>query len=429
MKKSILALALALCLLASGCAATPTNANPPESTPQSAPASAPQGEAEPPQTAADQTSLDGEYRAMWVSYLEWEQFDFSSEAAFAAGAEAMMQNSADLGLNVIIVQVRPFADALYLSGYFPWSHLCTGTQGQSPGFDPLRILVDSAHAHGLQIEAWINPYRIRQNQSRPGTLAENNLINTHPEWVKYLPGGETTDSQPAYLDPSSAEARTYIVAGVLEIVQSYDVDGIHFDDYFYPTTDPSFDAEEYAAQGGGLSLAEWRRANVNALVTQTYAAIKAYNPSLRFGISPQGNMDNNYNGQYSDVSLWMSTPGYLDYVLPQLYWGYGYTLQNGAQTYAYENIAAAWADLPRAPSVSLYFGLGAYRIGAGDGGQNANQQTQWETGENLAKMVQDSRTLGADGYVLYRYDNLFNNAEYPALAAAECAAIAAANAE
>ena len=104
-----------------------------------------------------------EYRAMWVSYLEWQQFDFSSAEAFRAGAEEMMANCADLGLNTVIAQVRPFADALYPSQYFPWSHLCTGTQGQDPGFDPLAILIETAHAQGLELEAWLNPYRVQLN--------------------------------------------------------------------------------------------------------------------------------------------------------------------------------------------------------------------------------------------------------------------------
>ena len=121
-----------------------------------------------------------------------------------------------------------------------------------------------------------------------------------------------------------------VVQGVTEIVQNYDVDGIQFDDYFYPTTDEAFDTESYARYGGGQDLAEWRRANVNTLVQKVYAAVKAVKPEAVFGISPQGNNDNNYSQQYSDVALWLSTPGYVDYIMPQVYWGYNYTLQNGS---------------------------------------------------------------------------------------------------
>lgn len=361
-----------------------------------------------------------EYRAMWVSYLEWQQFDFSSAEAFRAGAEEMMANCADLGLNTVIAQVRPFADALYPSQYFPWSHLCTGTQGQDPGFDPLAILIETAHAQGLELEAWLNPYRVQLSASMPGQLAENNPAVTSPELVKQAGEG-------LYFDPSSETVRQLIVDGVTEIVTNYEVDGIHFDDYFYPTTEASFDEAEYAASGSSLSLEDWRRDNVNQLVKAVYDAIKSEKPEVRFGISPQGNMDNNYNGQYSDVALWLSTPGYVDYILPQLYWGYGYTTSGGQTRFGFENITKEWAALERAEGVSLYFGLGAYRIGDGDGGNYDNAVTQWQSGRNLADMIATGREVGADGYVLYRYDFLFHNSTWADLAASECAAIRAEN--
>ena len=419
------ALAAALALLCAGCGA-PASSGGASSMPASSggAASAPVSSAPAPSSApAQETGTLGEYRAMWVSYLEWESFDFSSEAAFAADVDEMMANCADMGLNVVIAQVRPFADALYPSELFPWSHLCTGVQGQDPGFDPLAILVESAHSHGLELEAWLNPYRVRLNATRPaGELAADNPAVLHPEWVKEVDGG-------LYLDPSLPAVRQLITDGVLEILRNYDVDGIHFDDYFYPTTDPSFDEAEYAASSSGLSLEEWRRENVNQLMRQVYAAVKAEKPAVRFGVSPQGNMDNNYNSQYSDVSLWMAEGGYVDYVLPQLYWGYGYTTGSGSTRYAFENISAEWAALERAPSVALYFGLGAYRIGDGDGGNYAEAQSGWQTGHTLADMVEDGRALGADGYVLYRYDFLYKNGAWADLAAQEVENLRTVNAQ
>ena len=399
------AAALALAFTA-GCAAAPASSSVSSSSePASQPAATPQ--AEPAE----------EIRAMWISYKEWETMDFSSEAAFTEQAAQLMANSAELGMNRVLVQVRPFADAIYPSELFPWSDLCTGTQGQDPGYDPLAVLVEQAHSAGLAIEAWVNPYRVRLNASYPaGELAADNPAIAHPEWAREVNGG-------IYLDPANPDVQAYIADGVQEILDNYAVDGIHFDDYFYPTTEESFDEAEYAASGTDLSLADWRRENVNSLVSLVYRTVKESSPTAVFGISPQGNPDNNYNGQYSDVGLWMSTPGYLDYVMPQIYWGFGYTLKSGSDRFAFENIVAEWAAMPRADSVALCAGLGAYRIGDGDGGSNENSTSQWQTGCNLASQVEGLRGAGLDGYALYRYASLFDNAAWSDLAAQECEAL------
>lgn len=364
----------------------------------------------------------GEWRAVWISYIELQGMDYSSAEAFRAGAEAMMDRCAALGLNTVIVQVRPFGDALYPSALFPWSHICTGTQGVSPGFDPLDLLLTAAHERGLSFEGWINPYRLRASASSPGTLAENNLANTHPDWVAAVGDG-------LYLNPALPEAAAYVVEGVAELVRNYPVDGVHFDDYFYPTTDPAIDAAQFAASGAA-DLDGWRRQNVTALVKAAHDAVKAADPTLRFGVSPQGNPDNDRNQQYSDVSSWLAAGGgdaVVDYLCPQLYWGYGYTLSNGSQRFAYENILAEWLAMPRS-SAALYIGLGAYRIGDGDGGANPDSAAGWSTGRALADQVAGLRAAGAGGYALYRYGSLFQNSAWPQLAEAECAALTAANA-
>ena len=361
----------------------------------------------------------GEWRAVWVSYLELAGMDFSSEDAFRAGAAALMDNCLSIRLNTVLVQVRPFGDALYRSSLFPWSHLCTGVQGQDPGFDPLDILLTEAHSRGLSLEAWVNPYRLKSSASLPDAIAENNLLNTHPEWV-------CTVGEGVYLNPAIPEAADYVVQGVAELVQNYAVDGIHFDDYFYPTTDPSIDAAQFAASGEA-DLAAWRRANVTRLVKAAHDAVKAADPTLRFGVSPQGNPDNDLNQQYSDISAWLAASGddaVVDYLCPQVYWGYGYQLQSGSARFAFENIVPEWLAMPRAEGVALYFGLGAYRVGTGDGGANADSTSQWCTGSALAKQAVDLRSWGAGGWALYRYGSLFG-ADDTGLAAAECTALAA----
>ena len=363
----------------------------------------------------------GEWRAVWVSYLDLAAMDFSSEDAFRAGAAALMDNCLSLGLNTVLVQVRPFGDALYRSSLFPWSHLCTGVQGQDPGFDPLDVLLTEAHSRGLSLEAWVNPYRLKSSASLPGAIAPDNLICTHPDWI-------CTAGEGVYLNPAIPEAADYVVQGVAEIVRNYAVDGIHFDDYFYPSTDPALDAAQYAGVRD-VDLAAWRRDNVTRLVKSAHDAVKAADPTLRFGVSPQGNPDNDLNQQYSDISSWLTLSGeeaVVDYLCPQVYWGYGYQLQSGSTRFAFENIVPEWMAMPRAGDVALYFGLGAYRVDAGDGGANADSTSQWCTGSALARQVTDLRSQGADGWALYRYGSLFGPGQ-PGAAAAECAALAALN--
>ena len=374
-----------------------------------------------PQAAPNPALPSGEWRAVWVSYLEFAEMDFSSEAAFRADAAALMDNCLSLGLNTVIAQVRPFGDALYRSSLFPWSHLCTGVQGQDPGFDPLDVLLQEAHTRGISVEAWVNPYRLRSSAAMPPNLADGNLANTHPEWV-------CTVDEGLYLNPAVSAAADYVVQGVAELVQNYAVDGIHFDDYFYPTTDESIDAAQFAASGAG-NLAAWRRENVTALVRAVHDTVKAADPTLRFGISPQGNPDNDENQQYSDVTGWLASGGgdaVVDYLCPQVYWGQGFALHNGSTRFAFENIVPAWLAYPRAEGVALYFGLGAYRVGVGDGGSNENSLSGWSTGRALADQVAFLREQGAGGWALYRYGSLFGP-EQTSLAAAECGALAAAD--
>ncbi len=351
---------------------------------------------------AEQIKSELPYRAMWISYLDFFAFDTSSEQAFTQSANVVFDNCVSIGINTVIVQVRPFSDAIYPSEIYPYSHLITGVQGNAPSYDPLAVLIELAHAKGLAFEAWINPYRISLNAILPTEeIAQNSPATLNPDWVRTVDTG-------TYFDPAIPEAQQMIIDGVLEIVNNYDVDGIHFDDYFYPTTDVSFDEETYALYANGQELEAWRRENVNTLIRNVYSAIKQADPTCVFGISPQGNNDNNYNMQYSDVNLWLSQPGYADYILPQIYWGFDFTLSNGSQQYAFGNCTQQWANYERHESVSLAVGIGAYRIGVGDGG--VNEQSEWSSGQNISDMINYLSTAnGVDGYGVFRYANLFDN--------------------
>ncbi len=350
-----------------------------------------------------------EYRAVWISYLELESMNMSSEQGYIQDLSTMLDNSVSLGLNTVIFHVRPFGDALYNSSIFPSSHLVSGTQGASMPYDPLEIAVRLCHERGLKIEAWVNPYRVQLSASKPSSLAASNPA------VGYMNSSDKSDYVVAandglYYNPAYPEVQDLIVSGVVEIINNYDVDGIQFDDYFYPTTEQFFDTAAYSKLGGGMDLSAWRRENVNALVQKVYNAVKSTDASVYFGISPQGNNSNNYNQQYSDVNLWLSTPGYVDYIMPQLYWGFDYLTASGREDYQFAKLSAEWASYTQAPSVSLYIGLGAFRIGVGDGG--ANDQSEWSSGDNLARQIETLRSVaGIDGFALYRYDNLYKSSE------------------
>ncbi len=363
--------------------------------------------ATPAPTATAEPTAAAPYRAVWVSYLEWQQVDFSTPETFSGDIAVILDNIRNLGATVVLAQVRPFGDALYPSSYYPFSHLCTGQQGRDPGYDPLALLVQAAHDRGLALEAWVNPYRIQAGLTP--ALCGASPAKLHPDWVKYTDTG-------AYLDPANTAVRQYIADAVGELCANYDVDGIHFDDYFYPTTDPAFDAADYAASGTALTRDDWRRENVNALVELCHATARRY--GVRFGVAPVGDPEQNYALQYSDAARWLRQ-GTVDYLMPQLYWGQEY-VKDGDTSHSLARLAGAWAALPRAAGVRLYAGLGAYRIGAGDG---SDAGSEWVSGRALADQLNLLDRLGVQGAGLYRYASLFDASDYAGLAAAEVDAV------
>ena len=363
--------------------------------------------ATPAPTATAEPTAAAPYRAVWVSYLEWQQVDFSTPETFSGDIAVILDNIRNLGATVVLAQVRPFGDALYPSSYYPFSHLCTGQQGRDPGYDPLALLVQAAHDRGLALEAWVNPYRIQAGLTP--ALCGASPAKLHPDWVKYTDTG-------AYLDPANTAVRQYIADAVGELCANYDVDGIHFDDYFYPTTDPAFDAADYAASGTALTQDDWRRENVNALVELCHATARRY--GVRFGVAPVGDPEQNYALQYSDAARWLRQ-GTVDFQMPQLYWGQEY-VKDGDTSHSLARLAGAWAALPRAAGVRLYAGLGAYRIGAGDG---SDAGSEWVSGRALADQLNLLDRLGVQGAGLYRYASLFDASDYAGLAAAEVDAV------
>lgn len=340
----------------------------------------------------------GEVRSVWLSYLTLEpMIKNKSQSTFSSNIASAFKKVKEAGYNTVIVHVRPFGDALYPSDYFPWSYLLSGSEGHDPGYDPLQVMISAAKEQGLRFEAWINPYRIRTS-SKP--LCADNPAQ---DWLDEGSDAVVEYNGGIYYNPGSKQARELIVSGVKEIVQNYDVDAIHFDDYFYPTTDEAFDRTTYNNSGTGKSLANWRRENVNILVRQVYSAIKAIDSSVLFGISPAGSISNNYDVQYSDVATWLSNTGYVDYICPQIYYGF-----NNA-SYPFTATVNEWNNLIKVNGIDMYVGIAAYKLGAADQWAGDQGKNEWlQTQDILARMVDTARGFSkVTGVAMYSYDSLF----------------------
>ena len=345
---------------------------------------------------ADTSESDEEMRGVWVSYMELSMENKSSKTqkAFEDKFTEIAQKCRESGFNTLIVQVRPFCDALYKSSYFPWSHILTGTQGENPQYDALQIMCDICKENNLKIHAWINPYRVSSNET-PKKLSDNN------PYIKNSEIGIKTDNG-IFLDPSNEAAQQLICDGVKEIAENYDVDGIQFDDYFYPTEDEGFDKKQYEAyiekygKENSMSLDNWRMQNVNTLICKVYRTIKSVDSSVEFGISPQGNIGNN-DGLYADVKSWCTCKGFADYICPQIY----FSLENPALTFEY--CLDSWTSLDFDENVKLYVGLGGYKASNGE-----YDEETWLLSDSILADEYDilRNNKSVRGFMLYSYSCL-----------------------
>ncbi len=347
-----------------------------------------------------------ELRGMWISYLDLSPIMTNkTETQFRNGFKEMVKTISDFGFTAIFVHVRPFGDALYNSDYYPYSHLLSGVQGHDPGYDPLEIMIEYAGAVGLEVHAWINPYRISSNDG--AQLSADNMAYTWYNDVElYKNYVENVDGK-LYYNPGITEVCELIVDGVAEIVERYNIDGIHFDDYFYPTASESFDKYSYdkfiSENDVNLTLSDYRLMNVSNMLKSVYTAVKEINKDVVFGVSPQGNIDINYSSQFADVKMWMATDGYIDYICPQIYFGFEH------ETKPFDSTVLEWASLPRHESVTLYIGITAHKIGIEDTWAGESAKTEWQNSDDmLSRMVDTTRQQDdADGFILYSYKFLF----------------------
>ncbi len=280
-----------------------------------------------------------EFRAAWVATvanIDWPSRKGLSTAAQQAEMRQMLDTAAALKLNAIILQVRPCADALYASDLEPWSEYLSGVQGEAPKpwYDPLALWISEAHARGLELHAWFNPFRARQGEGKRASPLH--VSQSRPKWVK-------TYGNQLWIDPGEPAAADHSLAVILDVLRRYDVDGIHLDDYFYPYPVPQGDDakveldfpdqaswQRYVEKGGLLARDDWRRSNVDSLVQRLEQGIHQIKPWVRFGISPFGigrpdlrpagiQGFSQYHKLYADVERWLQN-GWVDYLVPQLYW-------------------------------------------------------------------------------------------------------------
>lgn len=306
---------------------------------------------------------------VWLSYIELDEMLQSAdpEAAITTAIEVCEAE----GLNTVFFHVRAHGDAYFPSAVWPMATAMTAN------FDPLACAVAEAHKRGLQLHAWVNPYRIGASPAKDAVCFEKSGV-----W---------------YYAPHDAAARQLVLDGVRDILHRYDVDGIHFDDYFYPTG-MSPEGEPFEAIPPGTDVTAWRQTQVDALVSGVYGLCRQYGKV--FGVSPVADVHRCTTQAYADVSRWMAEAGYLDYVCPQLYVGFRH------QTKPFGSLLTEWASLPRRDGVRLYVGLALYKVGMENDPYAGTGADEWVTDEDILPRQIEAACETADGYVLFRYGNL-----------------------
>lgn len=352
-----------------------------------------------------------EFRAVWVASVANIDFPLGkgySREKFTDEWTDLLDQVQKTGLNAVFAQVRPTGDAFYSSRIAPWSKYLSGKQGEAleDGFDPMKMMIEEAHARNIEFHAWLNPYRASMD-----TLVENlhktHPYHEHPDWfVKY--GGKL------YFNPAKPDVRDYITEVVLEILMNYEVDGIHFDDYFYPypalgETYP--DAADFSNYGYGYpSIDAWRRDNVNKMISQVATMKKAVAPEVKFGISPFGIWRNDetdpergsptragvqsYDDLYANVLFWLDK-GWIDYVAPQLYWHIGFAAAD------YEKLLNWWQD--NAHGRHVYAGMAMYKVGG-------ESDPAWKEASQIPRQVLLNRAYpNVQGSAFFNTNSLLKN--------------------
>ncbi|MBW4081829.1 family 10 glycosylhydrolase [Paenibacillus sp. S150] len=348
-----------------------------------------------------------EMKGAWISTV----FNLDWPSTASAGNETKQKKEFDTlldklqsaGFNAVFVQVRPSGDSLYPSVLVPWSKVLTGTQGKNPGYDPLEYMVSAAHSRGMQFHAWFNPFRAATDAGTTG-LASNHVAKAHPEWIV------KADSK-LYINPGIPEARQHIINTVMEVVKGYDIDGVHLDDYFYPSGVAFADDAAFKAYNAKSisSKADWRRDNINNFISQLGQAIHGVKSDVSFGVSPFGvwrNKKNDstgsdttagvtaYDDMYADTRTWIRS-GWIDYIAPQIYWSLSFSAAR------YDKLVDWWVNEVGDTGVKLYIGQAAYKVGASD------QQAEWQSGEQIINQLKYNEKYDkVAGSIMFRANDI-----------------------
>lgn len=345
-------------------------------------------------------------KGVWINYLEFgEMIRGKTAEQYRSEVEKCLDNIENLNLNTVILHIRSHCDAFYNSDIFPYSYQLSGKQGEDCGFDPLSEFITLAHNRNIRVEGWINPYRAASGKSGLSGIAQNS-----PIWDFSFEKGEiVTLDTGTYLNPSSEKSTELIVKGIKEVIDRYTVDGIQFDDYFYPAADQSFDSvlyEQYSASTENpLSLEDFRRESVNKMLKAVYNEVKQ-KQSMTFSVSPAADISKNTDVLFADVKEWCKG-GYCDYICPQIYFGYEYPKEG----FDFSSLLWAWQSLcnDSGGNVGLTIGLAPYKIGKTDGGSD-----EWKQSTDILKrQAEQAKTVGA-GICFYNYSSLFADSELAA---------------
>lgn len=344
-----------------------------------------------------------EDRYVFISYIDYSKLlKNKSKEEKQKNIDEMVNNIHNANFNVVILQVRAFADSIYYSDYFATSSTVVANEGDDLDLDILDYFIKKTHAFNMRLYAWVNPYRVR-NVSDVSTISDKSVAY---QWINTNHLDVITDKG-IFLNPSSKEVQKLIINGVDELSKNYDIDGLLFDDYFYPSEEIDYtNYKEYVNKGGEKNLSDYHLEVVNDLIYNVYKTIKNNNKSILFGVSPDGNINNNYSTHHADVKKWCSSSDYIDFIMPQVYYGFLHDVVPFVDTIEEWN-GLITNDIELIPALSLY------KAGDKDTYAGSGYEEWVDNYDIIKRQIIYSRNLSKyKGFAIYRYDYYFNNLNY-----------------